>query len=146
MVLTENVLNFGYIDNARNFAKPLVDGALAIFKGSLMNYEAANIGYVKNGADIASEEFAGLALKEFNVAAADNTSDGTFESELVVKGSGKVILFQSDRIEGTITLANTGDLVYVKDDQKIGLVGDVTNNVEVGTIVHVGADGVYVVI
>ena len=70
-----------------------VDGALHIYKGALVMYEASNIGYVMVGADSSNTqpEFAGIALEELDVAAADNTADGTYEIEVLPRGCGEEV-------------------------------------------------------
>lgn len=102
----------------------VVDGAVHIFKGSLIMYETSNIGYVMTGADVVGAEFAGIALEELEVAAADNTADGTYEIEVLPRGCGEEVLMD---VYDTITIANEGDPVYLYDDDDVGLSGSVTN-------------------
>lgn len=100
-----------------------VNGELHIYEGALLNYEASNIGYVMPGTDTLSQEFAGIALEEVNVAAADNTADGTFSVEVLPRGCGEEVLL--DMSVG-ITIANEGDAVYLENDGQVGISG-VTN-------------------
>jgi hypothetical protein len=100
-----------------------VDGLLHIYKGALLNYEASNIGYVMPGTDVASAEFAGIALEELSVAAADNVTDGTFEIQVLPRGCGEEVLLP---MSVAITIANEGDPVYLETDGTVGISG-VTN-------------------
>lgn len=143
MSLSANRTNIGFEDNFVFRTTEMVDGALAIYLGALVNYEAANIGYAKVASDTSNEEFAGIAAEQLTVAAADNTADGTYELKIYAKGSGKVFKLP---YTGTVTRANIGDTVYVYDDQYVGLTGSVSNNVEVGTIVDIEGDYVHVAI
>jgi ABC-type uncharacterized transport system ATPase subunit len=102
----------------------VVDGAVHIHVGANLNYEASNIGYVMPATDVLNAEFAGIALEELNVAAADNTSDGTYEVLVLPRGAGDEVLMD---VHDTITIANEGDPVYVYDDDDVGLSASVTN-------------------
>jgi len=146
MSLSANVLDRGYIENWRQRNSGIVNGAIHIYEGAILNYEAANIGYVKLGSDTASEEFAGIACEEVNLAAADNASDGDNTVWMDAAGSGKCFRFSSDRVLTTaITIANIGDTVYVAGDDKIALASVTSNDVELGTIVDVLGDGSVIV-
>ena len=94
-----------------------VDGALAIYRGALLEYEKSNIGYVQPAsADVAQtnqSEFAGIALEEKTVAAADNTADGTIEISVLSRGCGDWVLLTSS---SALTIAHEGDPVYMKND------------------------------
>lgn len=103
----------------------VVDGLIHIYKGALLNYEASNIGYAKPGSDTHGEEFAGIAVDELSVAAAANTADGTYEIDVIPKGSGELVLMD---ITSTITIANEGDVVFADGDDKVDLVAGVVNN------------------
>jgi hypothetical protein len=100
-----------------------VDGLLHIYKGALLNYEASNIGYVMPGTDTLSQEFAGIALEELSVSAADNATDGTYEIEVLPRGCGEEVLLP---MSVSITIANEGDPVYLETDGTVGISG-VTN-------------------
>jgi hypothetical protein len=102
----------------------VVDGLIHIFKGAHLNYEAANIGYAKLGSDTLSEEYAGIAMEELNVAAADNTADGTFEIEVLPRGNGDLVEMD---ITSNITVANEGDPVYVDGDDKVDIASGILN-------------------
>lgn len=98
----------------------VVNGAVHIYKGALLNYESGNIGYVMPGTDADGAEFAGIALEELNVAAADNVSDGTFEIEVLPRGCGEEVLLD---VDSTITIANEGDPVWVDNDGEVDIAG-----------------------
>ena len=108
--------------------KQVVNGIIHIYEGAILAYEAANIGYVKLGADELTSEFAGIAVEEKNIAAADNTADGTFTIEVIPRGSGEYIEMD---ITSSITIANEGDPVYMDGDDAVdiasGIVSSVTN-------------------
>ena len=101
-----------------------VDGALHIYKGALLNYENSNIGYVMPATNTNGQEFAGIALEEVNVAAADNTADGTFEVEILPRGCGECVLLDVDE---TLTIANEGDAVYAYSDDTVKLTAVTVN-------------------
>jgi hypothetical protein len=101
----------------------VVNGDVHIYKGALVMYESGNIGYVMAGGDALTREFAGIALEELNVAAADNVSDGTYEVEVLTRGCGEWVLMN---MAVNITIANEGDPVYVETDDTVGISG-VTN-------------------
>lgn len=102
----------------------VVDGAVHLYEGALLNYEASNIGYVMAGSDTLNQEFAGIAVEELNVAAADNTSDGTYSVRVIPRGSGEWVLMD---VTSTITIANEGDPVYVDTDEYVDLSTGITN-------------------
>ena len=106
----------------------VVDGLVQIYKGALLEYELSNIGYVQpattDQARPAQPEFAGIALEEVSQAAADNTSDGTFEVLVIPRGSGEYVKLTTT---ATITVANEGDAVYMDHDGAVDLVGNVSN-------------------
>lgn len=109
----------------------VVDGAIHIYKGANLVYEAGNIGYVMLGTDRLTDEFAGIALEELDVAAADNTADGTYEVEVLGRGCGEEVLMD---ITGNITIANEGDPVYVDTDEKVDLAAGVVHTVTNGLV------------
>lgn len=102
----------------------VVDGAVHIYVGAHLNYEASNIGYVMPATDVLNAEYAGIALEELNVAAADNTTDGTYEVLVLPRGCGEEVLMD---IYDTIDISNEGDPVYVYDDDDVAESGSVTN-------------------
>lgn len=102
----------------------VVDGAVTIYKGALLAYESGNIGYVQPGTDALTVEFAGIATENVTKAAADNASDGTFEVEVIPRGSGEWI---KATFNSAITIANEGDGAYIVDDDTVDIAGDVTN-------------------
>lgn len=112
----------------------VVDGAIHIYKGANLSYEAGNIGYVQLSVDNfanKNSEFAGIALEELDVAAADNTADGTFEIEVLGRGNGEEILMD---ITSTITIANEGDPVYVDTDEYVDIASGITHSVTTGMV------------
>ena len=102
----------------------VVDGTVHFYVGANVNYEAGNIGYVMPATDVLNAEFAGIALEELNVAAADNASDGTYELLVLPRGCGEEILMD---ITSNITIANEGDPVYADTDEKVDLASGITN-------------------
>ena len=102
----------------------IVDGAITIYNSALLNYEASNIGYVKLGSDTLLEEFAGIALENKTLAAADNASDGDNDVEVLPRGSGELVKLT---ITSTITIANEGDPVYVDGDDAVDIASGIEN-------------------
>ena len=109
----------------------VVDGLIHIYRGANLVYEAANIGYVMLGTDRLTDEFAGIALEELNVSAADNTANGTYEISVLPRGCGECILMN---VTGTISIANEGDPVYVDTDEKVDLATGVVSTVTGGLV------------
>jgi hypothetical protein len=99
-----------------------VDGLLHIYKGALLNYEASNIGYVMPATNTNGQEFAGIALEELSVSAADNSADGTYEIEVLPRGCGEEVL-----IDFGETIANEGDGVYAISDDTVKLTASSVN-------------------
>ena len=116
------------------FERGIVDGLIHIYQGSLLNYEAANIGYVKLASDTASEEFAGVSMEEQDLTAALNTADGTYDVKMYAKGSGRVFLM---KVTGGCSRANIGDTVMADGDDAVDFTGGVTHDVAVGTVVDI---------
>ena len=79
----------------------VVDGAITIFAGALLAYEAGNIGYVNLASDALTEEFAGIALENKTLTAALNTADGTYDVEVIPRGSGEWVKLT---VSSTITI------------------------------------------
>ncbi len=106
----------------------VVDGLIHIYKGANLMYEGGNIGYVMLATDSLTNEFAGIALEELNVAAADNTTNGTYEVLVLPRGCGEIVEMN---VRATITIANEGDPVYMDGDDYVdiasGIVSSVTN-------------------
>jgi hypothetical protein len=109
-----------------------VDNDQTFYKGALVAAEpTAGSGYLLVGADTANFEFRGIAREA--LAADTSVADGTNSIEVDVKGSGNVFELP---IVSSVTVKNIGDTVYIYDDEKVDLVGGVSNNVEVGTIAY----------
>lgn len=109
----------------------VVDGLIHIYKGANLVYEAGNIGYVMLGTDRLTDEFAGIALEELSVSAAENTADGTYEISVLPRGCGECVLMD---VTGSITIANEGDPVYVDTDEKVDLSSGVIHTVTGGLV------------
>ncbi len=109
----------------------LVSGAIHVYEGAILNYASGNIGYVKLGADALTNEFAGIAYEEKNIAAADNLSDGTVSIRTLSRGCGETIQMT---LSADITIANEGDPVYVKGDDLVGTTATNTTGGLVGII------------
>src|SRR5262249_6433668 len=95
---------------------------------------SGKIGYVGLAADELTSEFAGIALEERNLAAADNTADGTFTVPMLTRGCGEIVEMD---ITGNITIANVGDPVYMGGDDKVDVAAGIalsTTNGMVGII------------
>lgn len=109
----------------------VVDGAIHIYKGAHLAYEGGNIGYAQLAADETLSEYVGIALEELDVAAADNTADGTYEVEILPRGCGEEVLMDTT---GTITIANEGDPVYMDTDDKVDLSTGVSHTTTYGLV------------
>lgn len=108
----------------------LADGIVHVYIGAIINRDSAGYGLL--GTDSASDViFAGIAVEEVNLTAAENTSDGQHLVRILQKGSGaSVKLTTTD----TITRASIGLSVYVNGDDAVALVGTTTNDILVGVI------------
>lgn len=125
MALTDNQI----IETKRSPVRApvkIVDGAIRIFNGALLSYEKGNIGYAELGSDpiTIGGEFAGIALEEKNLAAADNTSDGDYDVEVLSRGCGDWVKLP---VTSTISIANAGDAVYVDGDDAVDIASGITN-------------------
>ncbi len=107
------------------------DGLVHIYKGALLMYKAGDIGYVVPAADELTSEFAGIATEELSVAAADNTTHGTYTIEVIPRGSGELVEMD---ITGNITVANEGDPVYMDHDGACDLAAGVVHTVTNGLV------------
>ncbi len=106
----------------------VVSGLIHIYKGAHLAYKSGKIGYVGLAADELTSEYAGIAMEELNVAAADNLTDGTFAIKVLSRGNGRLVEMNTTT---TITIANEGDPVYMDTDDAVdiasGIVSSVTN-------------------
>lgn len=102
----------------------VVDGAIHIYRGANLSYEASNVGYVKLGTDTLLQEFAGIALEELDKSASENGADGTFDILVIPRGSGELVEMD---VTSTITIANEGDPVYTDGDDKVDLAAGIVN-------------------
>lgn len=115
----------------------VVDGLIHIYKGANLMYEKANVGYAMLASDRAPnaggvyDEFAGIAMEELNLAAADNGSDGTFEIEILPRGCGEWVLMD---VTSSITIANEGDAVYMDTDEYVDIASGISHSVTNGMV------------
>lgn len=106
---------------------PVVSGVLHVYRGALLEYKAGNIGYAIVGTDpqaVTLHEFAGIAMEELDVTAAQNTADGTYKVRTLSRGCGEVVTLP---VTSTITVANVGDPVYVDNDEYVDLAAGTIN-------------------
>lgn len=101
-----------------------VDGLLHIYKGAHLVYESGNIGYVMPAEDALTHEYAGIAMEELSVTAAQNSADGTYEIEVLPRGCGEEVLMD---LSATITIANEGDLVFADTDDTVDIQANILN-------------------
>lgn len=115
-----------------NFVKwqyPVEAGAVHFYKNAICNLNAA--GFVKLGADAASEKFAGIALEELDQLAGGTAGDNTIK--VIPFKCGEVV----ELVLTGVVQADIGKDALVLDDGAIALTG--TNSVRVGTIVDISA-------
>ncbi len=109
------------------------DGALCAFKvGVDIIYEGALVmtdatGWLVAGSDTTGCNFAGVAYET-----CDNSGGSAGDKKCKVHLTG-IFDFAYD---GTATQASVGALLYLKDDQTLDVVGDVTHNIPVGRVVE----------
>lgn len=110
---------------------PVLAGAIHFFKNAICNIDAN--GFLKLGADAASEKFGGIALEELNQLAGGSNGDNVL----------KVVPFKSGEVvELTLTgvvRADVGADAFVNGDDVVALAATTTNDVRVGTIVDISA-------
>lgn len=142
MVLTENVLNFGFINRFLRADYPLIGGALTIFKGAVLqsDFVVSPEHYAQPATGADPGVFVGIANTEKTLTAAQNPSGGDNKIDITPAGSNAVFLFEPSRISGVIALSDIGSTVYIVDDEKITL----TVGLIVGTILFVDENGVFV--
>jgi len=117
------------IDDFEFVLRDTVASTLHVYRTALMNSDAS--GNVKLSTDAASEIFAGVAVEELNQDSSASAGDN--QVEMISKNSGKTIKV---KLTG-VTKANVGSKAYAKADDEVQLVGDATNDVEIGIIVNV---------
>jgi len=132
MALSENVV-LEFKEQPVEATLKVVDGIIHIYQGALLSYESGNIGYVELGTDTLTPEFAGIALEELSVSAADNAADGTYDIKVLSRNCGKWVEMT---VSSTITIANEGDVVYVDGDDAVDIASEIENTTggAVGTI------------
>lgn len=102
--------------------------AQTIYQGALVNTDAT--GFVVKAGDTVGHCFAGVAFEKVSYTV-DDAADGGHVISVINKG---VVPLPCETV---VTQANIGNLVYVKDDEKVALTGDSTNKVGVGRIVKI---------
>ena len=129
MALSANVV-MTYKRDPMELDVELVSGAIHVYTGAIIN--RSSTGYGLLGTDSATDVvFAGIAVEEVNLAAADNASDGDNLVRVLQKGSGaSVKLTTTD----TITRASIGTAVFVNGDDAVAIAATTTNDIAVGTI------------
>lgn len=100
-----------------------VKASTAIYKGSLVC--ADSTGYAIPGADTAGLIVLGIAIE-----AADNSSGANGDLSVRVQAAGVFSFAKS----GTIAQADLGSVLYVVDDQTVGLTAATTNDIEAGRL------------
>jgi hypothetical protein len=103
-------------------AHPVKTG-VHIYKGSLVC--ADSTGYAVPGADTAGYTFLGVALEE-----ADNSAGTDGDITVRVQAVGVFSFAKS----GTITQADVGATLYIKDDQTVALAAGATNDIPCGNL------------
>jgi hypothetical protein len=94
-----------------------------LYGGSLICVNAA--GYALPGADTAGLIFVGMAMERV-----DNSLGNAGDKKVVVRRRGLIrMTFQT-----AISIANVGDNVFIYDDEKVDLAGNVTNDIFCGII------------
>lgn len=111
----------------------LASGAHTIYKGALMNLNAA--GYGKIAADALGEKFAGIAMEYKLIAAGDNGTNGVLELEVLAPKNGRWVELD---VASTITIANERDAVYVDADDKVDVVAGTILNTTGGAVGIIG--------
>lgn len=115
MALTDNkIVNLKQAP--QRIYRNVVSGLIHIYKGALLNYKSGSIGYVGLGADVLSDQFAGIAMEEVNVSAAQNPTNGTFQVLTIGRGSGELVLLT---FTDTLTIADEGGNAYVNGDDVV---------------------------
>ncbi len=109
----------------------IVSGLIHIYKGAHLAYKAGKIGYVGLAADEITSRYVGIALEEKNLAAADNSADGTYDIEVYHKASKEVV---SMKVTSTITIANEGDSVYMDTDDSVDIATGIVNSTTNGKV------------
>lgn len=94
----------------------IISGTIHIYKGALLNFKSGSIGYVGLGADVAGDQFAGIAMEEANLVSATNLANGTFQVLTIGRGSGELVLLT---FTDTLTIADEGGNAYVNGDDVV---------------------------
>lgn len=99
--------------------------AVAIYQGTIVNVNSS--GYADVGGDDASETFAGIAAETV-----DNSGGSAGDKNVRVWKEGVFKL----SFGATATQATVGSVAYASDSQTVDLAANLTNDVEVGTVVE----------
>lgn len=110
---------------------PVLAGAIHFYKNAICNIQAG--GFLKLGADAASEKFAGIALEELNQLAGGSNGDNKLK--VIPFKSGEVV----ELVLTGVTQADVGVDAFVVDDGSVALAATTTNDVRVGTIIDISA-------
>lgn len=108
-----------------------VKGSTTIYLGTQVCRDSN--GYAVSGADTATLEFVGIA-REY----VDNSAGGDGDEYIEVWEEGEFDL----ETQSALTIADVGERIYVKDNQTVGLVAEVTNGIYVGVLSEVDEDGI----
>ena len=130
MALTRNQETKIYPDLTRS-EYPVAAGAIHFYKNAICNFDTS--GYVKLGADTASEIFAGISLEELDQATGGANGDNKLK--VIPLKSGEVV-------ELTLTgvvITDIGVDAFVNGDDVVALAATTTNDVRVGTIIDIVA-------
>jgi len=100
-------------------------GAQTIYKGTLVSNDTS--GYAVSGSDTASEICIGVSVEKKTIASEE--TDGTTKIKVYRDG-----LFLFAFSGGDAAVTDVGSLVYIKDDNTVGLVADVSNSVCCGKL------------
>ncbi len=126
MALSENSA-INDIKDFTRYKQAVASGAIHFYKGALCNFNSS--GYVKLGADTASEVFAGIALEELDQASGGSNGDN--DLLLIPAKSGAVV----ELTLTSVAVTNIGSACYVNGDDVVALAATTSNDVRVGTIV-----------
>lgn len=102
-----------------------IAASTTIYAGTL-TMRAETGGLLKNGADTAAHQFAGVATEYV-----DNSAGAASAKYGKVAKTGEYTF----ETASTITIANIGDVFYISDNQTVALTGDVSNHVACGVMV-----------
>lgn len=130
MVLAADKRREYYGANAITRHQGDVAAAATLFAGAMLNFDSS--GNVVAATDAAGEEFAGVAIQEYNNSGG---SAGDIIAEFETGQVEKVVL-------SSVEAADVGTNVFIVDDDTVTDGTAATNNVSVGKLVRIdGTDG-----